>query len=766
MPLYDKEIHAFSREANADMHQQGSFLDVESVIAIARRQWKIVAISVAVAAVLGIVNILTAVPLFTANVSVLIDRGNGQLADQLSSIGSAGGSLMEDESSILSQVEIFKSDTIASAVVDKLDLTNDAVFMADDRSAMVQLVGTLRSLLNVSQWFVSASAVADDAAAKHFAAERKLAENLDVSRVGRTYVLNVQYTSPSPELSSRIANTVGDIYLVDKLNSKYEATRRASDWLQNRIAELRQKALDSDLAVQRFRTTNNLVSAGSVLVSDQQLSELNSALIVAQSETSKAEARFQRIQQIIASGQTDAIVTDVLGSTISNELRQKYLDASKREAQISARLGPDHVQAVRMRSEMSEYQRLMFEELNRIAESYKSDLDVAKAREKSLSDNVSQATGISASANETKVQLRELEREAETYKNLYQTFLQRYQEAVQQQSFPVTEARVITRASPPKSPSHPKKTLILALFIVMGGAVGTGLGAFREIRDRFFRTGDQIRDTLKLEFLGMTPMISGQRLPAFSGSKLPAGELFKTNSVSNYVVDNPLSSFAETLRSAKLSADFGMVGKECKIIGVVSSLPGEGKSMTSINFAQLLADQGNRTILIDCDLRNPGATRAIGSHAEAGLLEAVLENIDPRKLLLQDPKTGLAFLPTVIKHRVPHSSELLASPAMRNILTHLSHNTDYIILDLPPLGPVVDARAMASRVDGFLFVVEWGKTARHLVRQLLRDEVEIRNKCLGVILNKVDQRKLKLYRSFGSSEYYQSHYTKYYQDAA
>lgn len=765
MQLYNKEIHAFSRNSNAEAGQQESFLDIESMIAIARRQWQIVAATVAVAVVLGFINILTAVPLYTADVSVLIDRGNGQLADQLSSIGSASGGLIEDEASILSQVEIFKSDTIASAVVDKLNLTNDPVFMANDASLGAQIIGMLRSIVNVSEWFVSDRTLQDDVTAKHFAAERKLIDNLDVTRVGRTYVLDVKYTSPSPELSAKIANAFGEIYLVDKLNSKYEATRRASDWLQNRIAELRQKALDSDLAVQKFRTTNNLVSAGSVLVTDQQLSELNSALIIAQSDTSKAEARLQRIQQIIDSGQTDAIVTDVLGSTISNDLRQKYLDASKREAQISARLGPNHVQAVRMRSEMTEYQRLMFEELNRIAESYKSDLDVAKAREKSLGDSVSQATGISASANETKVQLRELEREAETYKNLYQTFLQRYQEAVQQQSFPVTEARVITRASPPKSPSHPKKSLILALFVVMGGALGSGLGVFREIRDRFFRTGDQIRDTLKLEFLGMTPLIAGHRLSPPLGAKFPPGELFKTNSVLNYVVEHPLSSFAETLRSAKLSADLGMVGKDCKIIGVVSSLPGEGKSMTSINFAQLLADQGNRTILIDCDLRNPGATRAIGSNAEAGLLEAVLENRDPFSLLLRDSQTGLSFLPTVIKHRVPHSSELLASPAMRNILSTLSANADFIVLDLPPLGPVVDARAIAARVDGFLMVVEWGRTARHVVRQLLQGEPEIRNKCLGVILNKVDHRKLKLYRSFGSSEYYHSEYTKYYQEA-
>jgi succinoglycan biosynthesis transport protein ExoP len=762
LQLHNKQLHAFSLDDDNNQSQSEGFLDIEAIVAIARRQLFVVATCIVLGIIMGAVNIVTAVPLFTSNVSVLIDRGNGQLADQLSSLGS--GSMIDDEASVLSQVEIFKSDTIASAVVDKLGLASDPAFMASPGSLIGNVIGIVRSVLSVSEWFVSKDARREDLAARHLAAERRLLDNLEVSRVGRTYVLDIKYTSPSPELSAKIANAFGDIYLVDKLNSKYDATRRASDWLQDRIAELRQKSLDSDLAVQKFRTANNLVSAGSVLVSDQQLSELNSALIVAQSDTAKAEARLQRIQQIIASGQSDAIVTDVLGSSISNELRQKYLDASKREAQISARLGSNHVQAVRMRSEMSEYQRLMFEELNRIAESYKSDLDVSKAREKSLLDSVAQATGVSATANETQVQLRELEREAETYKNLYQTFLQRYQEAVQQQSFPVTEARVITRANPSDVPSHPRKPLIMALFLIMGAAWGCGVGAFREIRDRFFRTGDQVRDVLHLEFLGTMPLIPSKRMPSPEGGSPSKTEMFKTSSVSDYVIDHPLSPFAETLRSAKLAADFGLAGKDCKIIGVVSSLPGEGKSMTSINLAELLADQGNRTILIDCDLRNPGATRAAGSHVEAGLLEALLEDRDPRSLLLHNPKTGLALLPAVIKHRVPHSSELLASSAMRKVLTTLSSEADYIILDLPPLGPVVDARAIAGRVDGFIMVVEWGRTARRVVRQLLAGETEVKEKCLGVILNKVDQKKMKLYRSYGSSEYYHSQYTKYYQD--
>ncbi len=744
-----------------DANEPSGGIDVEALFAIARRQWTVVAAAIVAAIVLGIAYVLTAVPLYTSKVSVLIDRGNSEVVQQMSTIGG----VLDDEASVLSQVELLKSDTIALGVVDKLDLGNDQAFMASDGSVISSAIGAVRSLANISSWFSASDESLDEAEAKRREAANTVLDNMQVNRVGRTYVLDISYVSPSPQLSARIANAIGEAYLVDKLNSKYDATRRASDWLQERIAELRQKALESDLAVQKFRSSNGLVAAGSILVADQQLSELNSAMIVAQSDTARARARLQRIEQIIASGQSSAIVTDVLDSSISNELRQKYLEASKREAEISSRLGSNHIQAVRLRSEMGEYQRLMFEEVNRIAESYKSDLDVAQAREKSLMDSVAQATGISASANETQVQLRELEREAETYKNMYQTFLTRYQEAIQQQSFPVTEARVITRAVAPEKPSHPRKPLVLAFFVILGAAAGGGIGALREFRDRFFRTGDQVRDTLGLEFLGIAPLVEpGKGTP--SDTVRGPGLIHKTQAVSNYVIDHPLSAFAETLRSAKIAADLALTGKTCKVIGIVSALPGEGKSTVAVNFAELLAGQGNRTILIDGDLRNPGATRAIGRHADAGLLECLIDGRDPRGLLLRNPKTKLAFLPAVVKHRVPHSSELLTSLAMRQILSTFSAECDYLVIDLPPLGPVVDARAMAGRIDGFVFVAEWGKTARRAVRQVLDADPLVRDKCLGVILNKVDQERLKLYRAYGSSEYYYSRYSQYYQEGA
>lgn len=748
----------------ADYDKSGltaEFIDIDAALAIIRRQWRIVLAAIAVAGAIGLAFAATAVPIYSATATLLIDRNNSQIVEQLSTIGG----VIEDEASILSQVEVLQSETIGLAVVDSLKLTENQEFRATRASLLSSIFGTIRSLVNVSQWFSSAKkeSVVDDGTLKRSLSDQLL-NGLSVKRIGRTYALELTYNSTSPVLAAQIVNAVASAYLLDKLNSKYEATRRASDWLSDRIAELRQRALDTDLAVQKFRAEHNLISTGNnSLLSDQQLAESNSALILAQSETAKARARVQRIEHILATDDVDGVVTDILDSSVANDLRKKYLESSKIEAEITRRLGSNHIQAVRLRNEMQEYRRLMFQEISRIAQSYKSDLEVSEAKEKSLAESVAKATDISNSASETQVQLRELQREAETYKNMYQTFLQRYQEAMQQQSFPVTEARVISKAMPPRIPSKPNKPIILALFMIMGAAAGGGIAMFREFRDRFFRTGEQVRDVLGLEFLGNTPLIPNKPVTEAPESGHPG--LTLPTSVARYAVDHPLSSFAETLRSTRLAIDLGISAKSgARIVGVVSALPSEGKSTISINLAQLLAGQGARVLLLDADIRNPGATRAMARHASEGLLEVLLEGRSVQDVLLRDEKTKLAFLPTVVKQRVPHSSELLTSAQMHKLLAEASNAFDYIIVDLPPLGPVVDARAMAGRIDGFIFVTEWGKTARRAVRNTVENEVHIRKKCLGVILNKVDTEKLKLYRAYGSSEYYHSRYTRYYHD--
>jgi succinoglycan biosynthesis transport protein ExoP len=737
-----------------------NIFDFEYMLAVLRRQWRVVFLAVVVSVAFAILYLVTAVPKYTSSASLLIDTGNQQIADQLSTITGVS----QDETWVLSQVELLKSDRIARAVSERLDLKDNPTFMTEKLGLFRAVFEAIRNAVSISSWLQDQQAPTPERIQEQIV--WALQQDLAVTRVTGTYVLALDYSSVDPQLAAKIAQAFADAYLTDQLDSKYEATRRAGDWLQNRISELREKSLQSDLAVQKFRAEKGLITTDGQLISEQQLQQINSQLVVARSDRSAAEAKYQRIETIINSGDMQSAVSESLDSTVINDLRTKYLEASRKEADIESRLGAKHVQAVRLRTEMSEYQRLMFEELGRIAQSYRSNVEVARNREKNLEEQVASATGVSATANDAQVQLRELEREADTYKKLYETFLQRYQESVQQQSFPVTEARVISAATVADFPSSPKKPLVAALGVFFGLMCGACIGAFREYRDRFFRTGDQIRETLGLEPLGTIPQI--KPVPGEAGRPRVSNDdprlISKENTIANHVIDHPLSAFAETLRSAKIGVDLLIGPKRPKLIGMVSVLPGEGKSTLSINFAELLASQGARVLLIDADLRNPGATRQIGRQAERGILEALQDGVPIRDLVMINPQTKLAFLPAVIKRRVPYSSELLGSDAMERLILEVSDMFDYIIFDLPPLAPVVDARAISSTLDTYLLVVEWGRTARNAVKKTLLGNQAVAMKCAGVILNKVDTEKMKFYHTFGSSEFYYSRYSTYYNE--
>lgn len=748
----------------ADVHAPTSVgpIDVDRLLAAARRQAGVVVVAAIAGLLLGLAYVVTAVPQYTATTDILIDSQKDQNA-----LTASIAELTFDTAAIDSQVELLKSERIALSVISAMNLTNDPEFMSGRTTLLGQAVGLLRASFDVSRWFAprekSNSTHADDLKRAVIA---RLSAGLDVRRVGHTYVLMVSYTSPDRDKAAALANAFAEAYLTDQLDAKFEATRRAAGWLQTRIAELKQQSLDSDLAIQKFKADKGIVLTGGDkpgLISDQQLSELNEQIVLARADTAKAEARFEQIENLLKSGRSGASVPDSLANPIITELREKYMTDSKMEAQLESKLGSGHIQVINLRKEMAQFERLIHEELQRIADSYRSEAEVARAKEQSLSLSMSGLVGASAATNQTLVQLRELEREAETYRNLYQTFMQRYQEALQQQSFPVNEARVITAASRPMSRSHPKSGPILALSIILGGVLGASFGALREYRDRMFRVASQVRDELGLEFLGMLQVVDSLATPKSArGEDRDPKLVDPTNSLQRYSIDHPLSSFAETLRSAKVALDLALDDRRPRVVGVISVLPNEGKTIVAKNFASLLAHLGARTVLIDADLRNPGLTKGIARQADAGLLEAIRGDRPFGDLLLFEPDSGLFVLPAVIRKRVQHSSEILSSSGMRNVLEEATKIFDYVIIDMPPLGPVVDVRAASSLFDAFLLVVEWGRTPRIVVKNLLSADSSLKEKCIGVLFNKVNMKQISLYGDYGSKEYYYHRYGRYY----
>jgi succinoglycan biosynthesis transport protein ExoP len=733
------------------------YLDIEAILAAARRQWRIVAFSLVFFLFCGAGYLMTATPQYSASASLLIDSNNQKLTDQLSAITG----VLTDDSAVLSQVELVRSEKILTAVIEAQHLTQLAYFRSPPRSLLSRLLGAGLGAVREALHLDGATAEPEQSEEDLQDTIRDaLAQNLAVERVGRSNVLTLTYTSPNPAMSAQIVKAFADVYLNDQLDARFEATRRAGDWLQDRINELRTKSLTSDLAVQKFKTDNGLLTANGQFINEQKLSQYNTQLLAAQAETTNAEAKLERIEAVILSGRPDAATADTVDSPLITKLREQYLLASRKESEIRNRLGENHLQAIRLRTQMGEYRRSILEELTQIKESYKSDYLVASAKQKALEAKVASASTATSSANDSQVQLRELQREADTYRTLYQQFMGRYQEAVQQQTFPVTDARIISRPSIPKKPSAPKKTVVMAMFVVLGIGFGIVIGGIREFRDRFFRNGSQVRDMLGVPFIGALEEINLKKArvsaPPYTGGKL----IRQTEGKTRYAITHPLSAFAETLRSAKIAIDVAVGDKTPKIIGVVSALADEGKSTLSVNLAQLLAKQNARVLLIDADIRKPGATNQLAPRAERGILDALENPASVHTAYVHDAETGLSFLPAIVKQRIPHSADLLSGAQMDQLIQEFTGNFDYVIIDLPPLDVVVDARAIASKLDTFILAIAWGRTLHNTVRRTLSLNPAVASICCGAILTRVDAKKMMLYSEDGPQ--YGGNYHGYY----
>ena len=318
-------------------------------------------------------------------------------------------------------------------------------------------------------------------------------------RVGLTYVIEVGFQSKSPGGAAQIANAVVEAYIRDQLDAKFQATGRATAWLRDRIAELKEQSAIADRAVEDFKEKNNMISADGRLVNEQKVGELSSQLVLAKKRTAEAQARFDRIQTILRGDTVDATVTDSLNNSVVSKLREKYLDDANKEADWSARFGPNHLAAVNLRNQMKGILASIREELVRLGETYKSDLEIAKLNQEAAEKELAGAVAQSQEANQVKVTLRQLESSAKTYRSQYDSLLQKYTETQQQQSFPITEARMITAAESGFK-SSPVTSRVLSFAIFGGLLLGAGIGWLREFWYRVFRTNKQVEAILGKDF--------------------------------------------------------------------------------------------------------------------------------------------------------------------------------------------------------------------------------------------------------------------------
>lgn len=746
------QINKASPNSSDDSYQPEKALvqSFHNILAIMNRQRPIIAVVLVCALVLGLLYYFITPPVYTASGTMVIDKRKVQLFEKEKVLGD----MEVDTATVQTEVEVLQSDNISLGVIRKLRLTDDPEF-----------VGGPKGLISRIKDFITGPGDPPTPFEKESIALDKFGAGRTVGRQGLTYVINIGFTSKDPDKAARIVNALGEAYIDDQLNSKYQATRRATQWLQERLAELRTQAMAAEKAVVDFKSTHNIVdTGGGRLISDQQLTEVNSQLILARAATAEAKARLDRINAVMAQDLTDASVSDALKSEVIIKLRGQYLELAQREAFWGNKYGTNHLAAINLRAQMEELRRSIKDEMRKIAESYKSDYEIALTRQRSLENSLANVVTEAHSTGQAQIQLRELESAAETSRALYDSFLQRYMEAVQQQSVPISEARMISPAMRPLVKSAPKLSIVLMLSVAGGAILAFGVAYVREISDGTLRTTRQVEERLRVTCLAMAPILkapavrndpgAGETSEGGEGPAPPSPDWLR------YAVDSPFSRFAEAIRSVKIAADLSGVLKSHRVIGVTSTLPNEGKSTIAANLAYLISDAGGSVVLVDADLRSPSLSRTYASKAP-GLVGAVLGNLPLENAVLPLPYTNLRFLPAGCTERLPHTNEILASAALKNCIEALRSKYDYVIIDLSPVAPIVDVRATGHVIDSYVYVVEWGKTKADVIERGLAEAGNVASRLLGIVLNKVDSSVQSRYEPYHGKKYHQKYYAKY-----
>ena len=710
------------------------------MLAFLRRAWVTVATCTGIMIAVGVAYQVFATPHFTASSTVFIDMQAAApfKADNAPIDSQFANGLAE------SQVEVLQSDGLARVVVKRLHLADNAAFMANGNSLLNTVLGVLLAPF--------ATPLPQRPDSHETAAVEVLTKMIKVKRVGLSFILELSVVSRDPVMSARLANALVDAYVVYGLDANGENTKRASQWLQQRIGELQQQATDADRAVQAFKAKAGIVDTDKGLMNERHLGELDSQLVLARARTADAKARVERIHQIMQTGAWNGDVADALNNLVITHLREEYADAARQAAEWTIQVGPNHAAVKQMKDRLKDIQVQIQTELDRIAQSAESDQQMAMDNQNDIENQLNTLVKAGDQTNENLVHLRELQSAADTYKSLRDNFMVRYTQAVQDQSFPISEVQVVTRAAVPLRKSWPKAIIVFAGAVFLGLTMGFAIALLREALDNGLRSAAQVRGSLGLPCLGMLPALKPRvwrdRKPAF----VAAGERQITAApLMRQTVLAPFSPYAEAIRGLRIRLTRTREGRrEVSVLGCASALPGEGKSTVSANFAFFLAEAGFRTLLIDGDLRKRTLSKTLAPACRAGFIDLMAERVPLDEVLWHDAASKLAFLPAAA---VPAGLGVpnLAGSQAQALLGRLRSAFDFIVIDLPAILPVADAAAASILVDGVVMVVEWGRTPEDVVRECIEQAAIDPNRLLGVVLNKVELKSLPHYHAYAGT---------------
>jgi polysaccharide biosynthesis transport protein len=694
----------------------------ETLFALFRRHVRLFALVFFAVFAVAVLYTFLQTPRYEAVARVLVDPRKQTL---LPNPDVMSGLPPKDQSAIDTEVEVLYSQALARQVVRQLNLTSDPEFGNPDNDI----------------------AAAADA----------VTGNLDIRRVGETYLIDVAFLSKDPAKAAKIANAFVDDYIALQVDVKRSVNKLATDLLAQRVKTMAQKVKLAEIKVQQFKIENGLMSVNGATLAEQSIASIDSDLARARAEELEAFGR-------LSAAQSAGVRFDASTSQALQDLRTRRAEAQQTLSEAQLKYGPKHPAYQAAAASLDQLDSAIRDETRRaraaMSAGVGSDIDklraeAAAAAQKriSLSESVNTTREALTSTNRAQVALNDLVRDAEALRLTYQSYLNRYQETLTRQGTETADSRIVSNAYTPREASTPRTKIDLALGALLALASAISAVILVTMLDPRLSTAADIEKYFDLEALPSIATVES----TIERGRSPVLSL----DPAQHVLMHPNTAFTEQFRNLLNAVRKPNAAGRARIVALTSALPNEGKTTTAICLARVAAMSGLKTVIVDCDLRHRSLNRFVPETRKPGLIEYLRSEASLQHVLQLDELSGAMLLPASI---VPsRTSDNLGGERMKELLTALHGSFDLVILDTPPVLPLADARMLATLADSVVMIARWRSTSRRAVEAALGILASNGAEIMGVSLSMADLRKLSG-EGYGDPAFYYSHYKDYYSD--
>ena len=663
-------------------------------------------------------------PLYTGEARVLV----GLQGPRVLNIEAVIADISPDAERVQNESYVLQSRQIAAQVIDELHLDRSAEFNPElapptfwQKYSLARLEWEMPDWLG--DWLRRLSPATEPVAPPTEAKRRdrlidRVLASVDVATLGRSHVLSIKAEAQEPGLAAAIANSFADKYLAFQREEKVRTMDRVDAFLMQRVADLRGQVNKSDQAVEDYRRTHGLYKSGNGSLTKQQLSELNSHLLAAQTAKAEAEARLAEAQALRRGASDAHSVPEVLRSPLITALKSQLADAERRAADLAATYGERHPQLRSVRAETGSLSGRVAAEMAKIVDGLARDASTAQARHAALTQQFESLKGSMGVVNDQSIQLEALERDATVNRNLLEAVLSRAKQASGTADVLQAGAKLVSAATPADRPSFPPKSLVVLLGSMLTLLVGAAVVLLREAGNRTFLRQEQVEAMTGLPVLTMVPRV-------------------RRRTVAQKVLREPTSPYSEAVRRLFVGIELSDPDKSPKRLLFSSATPAEGKSVMVASLARQLAGSGKRVIVVDGDWRRPRMHQLMRCRLGPGLGE-LLGNTDTvlNDCLCRDGLSSADVIPA--GNWESGSSHLLTSQRMAELLDLLAKSYDVVLVDTPPVLVTADALVLSRMTDKVVYVVRWGRTRQDAALAGLKQFVDVSADIAGIAVSCVE----------------------------